>query len=277
MAERVHAWSSANDGMPKHRHGRAHVVLHAAGTRGHPAGTGPRRDLSLGAEWRLLVPRGKSFGLGAQLTWGTNASETTPDLSIHLSRLGDLWLQLGGVIPYTWLERHKPNGDVDYDTRIFEVTVAREHFSWSWWARRDTWSRRDPWWMHQYHRWDALFLGRTDVDHEIVETGPCVVPMPETTYPAQYRIERITHRHRRAFGRFRDRLLGRRSWLRTEIRPGTPIPVPGKGENSWDMDDDAIHSMSVAGASVENAVGQLVIDALRTRARYGGQHMSVPA
>ena len=35
---------------------------------------------------------------------------------------------------------------------------------------------------------------------------------------------------------------------------GKPIPVPGKGENSWDCDDDAIHSSHGPHSTVHQAV-----------------------
>ena len=40
--------------------------------------------------------------------------------------------------------------------------------------------------------------------------------------------------------------------------------------------DAWIHSTSVAGRNVSEAIGKLVASALSTRQRHGGQHMSVP-
>ena len=50
---------------------------------------------------------------------------------------------------------------------------------------------------------------------------------------------------------------------------GKPIPVPGKGENSWDCDDDAIHSSHGPHSTVHQAVAALVASGYRERTRYG--------
>lgn len=114
--------SAVDDDGPLWRHGRGWITFRNSG-RITPHSNGKRTDLEFGAEWRLLVPKGRAFGFGWQFKWGTNGSETTPDFSVHLSRLGDLWVHAGGLIPYRWLERHKPDGKVDYDSRVFGFTV----------------------------------------------------------------------------------------------------------------------------------------------------------
>ena len=58
--------------------------------------------------------------------------------------------------------------------------------------------------------------------------------------------------------------------LRTEIEPNTSVPIPGKGENSWDLDDDAIHSGIYPTGIAQEAASSLAKSAMRTRKRYGG-------
>lgn len=48
------------------------------------------------------------------------------------------------------------------------------------------------------------------------------------------------------------------------------IPIPGKGENSWDCDEDAAFSGSMPAATIEEAIGKLVGDILRDRTRRSG-------
>lgn len=54
--------------------------------------------------------------------------------------------------------------------------------------------------------------------------------------------------------------------VRVEMAQG--IPVPGKGENSWDCGDDAYFGFG--GATVDEAVAHIVKEAKKERARYGG-------
>ena len=273
MSERIWSHHSA-EGPNLLRHGRWWATIRNAGFRGYPNGTGRRRDIETRVEWRLLVPRHSSFGIGLRFKWGTNGSETPIDIAVHLSRLGDVWIGLSGIVPYRWLERRKPNGDTDYDSRVFEVNVSAERFTWEFWARDHHWSRSDPWWMHQSKTWRDLFFGRHETTSETIASGSTVVPMPERAYPARWETTRYTHRHTAPLGRLRDRLLGVRVHDRTDITPDTPIPVPGKGENSWDCGDDAIWSSSQPGASVHKAVAGLVESALTQRSRHGGEHMN---
>lgn len=275
MSDRWYAHYCNEDETPLWRHGRAWLTIRGAGRR-TPHSQGKRTDLEFHAEWRTLVARGDGFGLGASLKWGTNGSESTPDVSLHLSRLGDIWLGVGNLIPYRWLERHKPDGRVDYDTRVFSVEVDGRGFRWECWARANHWSRSDPWWMSRSWEWERLCFGRTKVESEVVASGVTVVPMPERSYDALW----STTRHERAYtgplGRVRDALLGRRHHYTTEVTPSKAVPVPGKGENAWDCGDNHISSLSTGGRSVEKAVGALVESALRDRRRYGGEAMSTP-
>lgn len=273
---RIHRWCHAEDDGPLWRHGRGHLIAHGSG-RITPHSQGKRTDAEFGAEWRLLVPKGRAFGWGWQFKWGTNGSETTPDVSVHLSRIGDLWLHAGGVIPYRWLERHTADGKVDYDTRVFGANVDARGFHWDCWSIEGSWSRGQPWWMSPSWEWQSLFLGRTDTAEEIIDSGSTLIPMPEANYPATFTITRYEQSYSRPLGRLRDRVLGKRSHFLTEVEPGKPVPVPGKGESDYDCGDDAIDSLTTGGRSVEAAVAKMVESALRDRRRYGGQHMSVPA
>lgn len=278
--ERRYWWHvHAEDEMPLLRHGRAHLTFPGRGTRNlYPGSSGQRRDLEFGSEWRFLIlkdSRSGPFGFGWQIRWGTNGSDSTPDLSLHLSRLGDLWVHFGGLLPYRWLERHNADGSVDYDTRVFGFTADERGFRWDFWARDMHWSRSDPWWMRQSHEWATMFFGRDTVDQEIVAEGTCVVPMPEANYPATFETTKYTRRYKGRFGKIRDLVLGPRFHYSTNVEPGKPVAVPGKGENSWDCDDDAIYASSSGGRSVEHAIAGLVEHALQTRRRHGGEHMSI--
>jgi hypothetical protein len=39
-----------------------------------------------------------------------------------------------------------------------------------------------------------------------------------------------------------------------EVKGG--VPVPGDGENSWDIDDDAVEIMTVAADTIEEAIAK---------------------
>ena len=65
-----------------------------------------------------------------------------------------------------------------------------------------------------------------------------------------------------------------RSIERVTITPEKPVPIPGKGENSWDMDEDATHSstMPVKGRTPEELIADFKQNSMKRRERYGGKN-----
>jgi hypothetical protein len=93
-------------------------------------------------------------------------------------------------------------------------------------------------------------------------TQHAVVSMPEGNYPCRVKITRAL------FGRPKLR-LGRRSLYTAEVDMDVPIPHPGKGENSWDCDDDATFSTTMGNvSSVAEAVSKVASHVLERRERY---------
>lgn len=276
-----HHWHH-NEGPTLLRGGRAHLIGRERGFPGYPDGQGQgrRRDVDLGCEWRAL--RWSNFGFGLSVKVGTNGSEHQLAASVYLGPLAAFWVNASGVVPYRWLERHKPDGSVDYQSRVTEAHVYLDPgnhpvLSWKLWAPRDGYPRADRrWWRESYVNLYRWALGKTEHTCLVEQEGTVVIPMPEANYPATFKVEHRTNRHVSRLGRLWDAVMGPQQWRTTEITPGKPVPVPGKGENSWDCDDDAIHSISVSGTDVQKAVSQLVGSALSSRARHGGQHMNAP-
>lgn len=55
---------------------------------------------------------------------------------------------------------------------------------------------------------------------------------------------------------------------KAEINIPDGIPVPGKGDNSWDMDDDAVYSMTTPATTVHEAKQKIFDSVMRDRIRY---------
>lgn len=53
--------------------------------------------------------------------------------------------------------------------------------------------------------------------------------------------------------------------MRVEIEIPSGIPIPGKGENGWDCEDDAIFARTTTASSIEEAARTLVADVQRQR------------
>jgi hypothetical protein len=275
---RIILWSqNLSDGeKPKWRYGRGSVTFPNCGCKNYQ-GNG-KLDLSFAAEWRMFVKEG--FGLGWRFKWGTNASETTPDFAFHFGKLGDLYLSVSHLLPRKWLDRYKLNSKgektIDYDTRVFSFTIDTKEIRFQFWDTEGSWTRGQPWWYSKTFNYKQILFGKIETDKSVEDGGSCLIPMPEKNYSGQFEITKYVHHYQRPLGIVRDLILGPKCHYRTTITPAEPIPIPGKGENSWDCDDDAFYSSSIGGSNVEKGIGAMVESVLRTRRRHGGEHMSLP-
>lgn len=259
----VYGWTSPEGKGPLWRKGRAHLVAREAGRKSH--GGQSYHDIQLNAEWSI-IPKYK-FGFGFEVKVGNPGSENDLHLHLFFGPLANLFLSGGGFMPRRLLVP-------GYDSRVTGFRIAKDHGKLEVWMPRNGGHRRGtPWWRYSYVNWERFFCGQVKSSQEIIDDGTTIIPMPEANYSAGYETRKYTNVWPTRFGRFRSPAVH----YMTVVEPTTPVPIPGKGENSWDCDDDALHSVSVAGCSVEAAVAKVVETALSTRKKYGGQQMSVAA
>ena len=107
----------------------------------------------------------------------------------------------------------------------------------------------------------AVF-GKVVCTNTTLKTVPTEIPTPEGVHPAQVRFfESVWRRSGWPWFPLTRRLV------RAEIEMRVPVPVPGKGENSWDCGPDAIHSLTCVASTVPEAVGAMVESYMRQRER----------
>jgi hypothetical protein len=133
------------------------------------------------------------------------------------------------------------------------------------WCRDgNEWNRGDRWWhFKQPIMWNPtdFFLGRDKYSDENLEVGTINIVLPEGEYEAIYRLFRSTWK--------RPRWPWPRHLLRGEIEVDRGVPVPGKGENSWDLDDTAIYSMTCPAATKEEVAAKYIEAVMKKRKKYG--------
>lgn len=97
------------------------------------------------------------------------------------------------------------------------------------------------------------------------EVYPAEVVMPEGRYPATVKVYRC---------RWNRRFWRGRWWWRASVEVPVGVPIPGKGENSWDCDDHATFGVTTAVSrerpDVRAVVDAIAIDAMRDRQRRAG-------
>lgn len=228
----------------------------------YPRGTDPDYDdvrpRTLRLEWRVPTDL-----MHVYLEVGNTDDD---DVTVSAAcRLFAAWLSLDNVFPRRWRYRKDARGHYISDKRV-SISCHNGGLYWHIWTPTDEWSSKTPRWRDgSWHPLDTL-LGRRVSRIVEDEPEPCEIVMPEASYPA------TAKRYTQAWTRPRWPrwpLTIRRTGVEVEIPGG--VPVPGKGENSWDCGEDAIFATGVALApdgDMRMACEKVAMDAMRTRQRY---------
>lgn len=220
-----------------------------------------QREKALGLEWHLFT-RGSSGGANFHVEPSGDHDFT---LHVGVPWVAQLWLHVNGYL-HSLHERLRPTGQPRkkdwYEDREIGFSVHDGTIHWRVWMDPDSWSSSDGWRNSSFSYVDFI-LGKTEHHSEILREVETVIPMPEGPYPAKVVFTRDTWKRPR----------GRTSVvLRADVTPDKPVPVPGKGENSWDCGDDFISCQIGPGATVAEAVSNFVASVLTKRERYGGSN-----
>lgn len=105
-----------------------------------------------------------------------------------------------------------------------------------------------------------IIFGRKKYSESNKHSFDDVIEMPEGDYPAKIQLYIASWE--------RPRWPITHSIMRAEIEVEGGIPVPGKGENSWDMEDDAVYGITMTAASIEEAKQKTRDSVLRDRIKY---------
>lgn len=178
------------------------------------------------------------------------------ELTFHIGlwHFFNFYLSLAHPIFPSWSYQH---GDRQIGLRVFDGALWIDL-----WRNDDVWDNRN-WRTHPIviHPMDLLF-GRTRHTQQSLSITDISITLPEGAYPGTVELYLSMWK--------RPRWPFVKCIKRANIEMEKPIPVPGKGENSWDIDDDAIMSVTCPANTVEEAIAHVVESALRTRRRHGG-------
>lgn len=224
-------------------------------------------NICLHAEW-LFGKKAKFLMLELEL----NAHDgDAVQLQVGIPHLFNLYLTIEGrwlhrFMPGVWTKSYVRPGEMFFMPvqREMGISYFEGYLRLKLWSNPMEWSSRQPWWWEMSVNLPDLFLGKNKVAHKDLEQGRTVIALPEKQYPASYRLFETTWQ--------RPRWPGEKHFTRVEIEPDEPLPIPGKGENSWDLDDDAIHSGIYPASTVEEGVRKIIESVLRSRRRYGGDN-----
>src|SRR6266702_6474682 len=163
---------------------------------------------------------------------------------------------------WPWLQKWK----AARDSHGKETSLAIHHWAlwWRVWHDEHVWKSTTPKWRHGTFHIDDFFLGKQKYTCEYGEVQQATLTMPEASYPVEIKPMVQTWKRPR--------------WPWPLVRKGFDIdipggvPIPGKGENSWDCDDDAIMATGSSAPTIQEALDGLVKQVNKRRERYGGKN-----
>lgn len=205
---------------------------------------------------RLEFSRKYNFGLG----WGVDREEKEVKLGLYFWKLLSVWL--------TFESSHFKY--VMDGTQTGVVWLTESHVIQVQLLDKSGMDSSKPALVSIYWNYRDWLFGRSiysESQHGAsyhVKHTPMVLPEGEYDLAMDFYTS-YWHRPRSPFIRSIDRV---------EVTPSEPVPKPGKGENSWDIDDDATFSstMPVNGRSVEQIAEDFKADMIKDRERYGGKN-----
>lgn len=222
---------------------------------GHPTGSILRHGRAWLHVWNVVIHWCWLFG-GCSFRIGFSANTHDDDLTLRFCIPGfSFYWGFEGVFPRKW-KTHDLG-------RSCGIAIHGGALWVDFWRDENGWSRDMPWYAKGWNFDPAdFFLGRRKYEERTLDGRPADITMPEGSYPVTIRLYEATWKRPR--WPFPLRLL------RAEVKSESGVPIPGKGENSWDCGEDAIFGSTFPCASFTEAVASFTHNILSTRGKHGG-------
>lgn len=206
-----------------------------------------------------------------------NGSEDETTFSIRMGLA--LYITLAGFIPRSWYARDKnvfsSSGYVTGDREV-EISWHNWGVHWSIWMPPHEWNSTDSKLRRGHIYFDRILFGKHKCEFKDLETEQHTIYFVEGPYNV-----RVTKKQRVDSW---PRRLTRKS-IAYQVEAGyynndgkwiqRPVPVEGKGENSWDCDENAIYSSHFPARDMKNchdAALYFEADMRKDRVKYGGKN-----
>lgn len=226
-----------------------------------------RNLTTLGVEWVLFC---KQHSIGASLSVGGGDADRDIDLSVRVPFFG-IYLGAEGILPRRW-QFYNPGQKYPSERTLGVTWHSQALWIDLWRDPAEGWGRGGPsFWQDArsaqrhivIHPLDLLF-GRQMCTTEQLAAEAAEVALPEGRYPVRVLIERRTWTRKRWPWPWHTRTSA-------TVESEAGLPIPGKGENGWDCDDDAYFSIGTPAANAADAVRHATAQVLEWRERYGGR------
>lgn len=183
---------------------------------------------------------------------------------------GDTTLGLGTPLAWVFLvvdgcplkhpQRERELGlriTIDQDSALYDLAMRADL-----WVDPHRWSSDEPGWRRPSVRLLDVLFGKPIHEEVLLEERQVNIPFPEGPCPAVVKLTRSTWRRPR--GPYQATIR------RAVVAALKPPVIPGKGENGYDLDDDALYEITCPADSIEHAAAQFLASVLRDRQTRAG-------
>lgn len=211
---------------------------------------------SIGVCWSLFRER-----FGVRLAF-SDTGDHAIEVGISLPFLFSLWLHIARA---KWVKRLpgvKWTGKWGSGEREIYIRFHDSALWWTLWRFTGESKSRD--WRDSNFHFDDFLLGREKYSESEHTTHHVLFLVQGTAYPATVELYTSTWK--------RSRWPWPKTVNRANVEVETGVPVPGKGENGWDMEDDAIYGLTTNADTVGEALSAFRESVIRQRSKYGGDN-----
>jgi len=149
-----------------------------------------------------------------------------------------------------------------YESKELSISYCDDYFHWEVWTSPDSWDSKTPKWRKGGVFLSDTFFGKAIYSKQTLEEDNVIIRMPEKDYPAKVTLFESTWKR----PRFKKPVV----IIRGTVDLDEGIPIPGKGEDSWNIEDTAITSFTCPSNTIQEVITTFIKDINRTRNKYGG-------
>ncbi|HMT02299.1 MAG TPA: hypothetical protein PKD00_03165 [Burkholderiales bacterium] len=202
------------------------------------------------------------------------------DVTFHLGFIIGIYLTFTNFLPKSWYPQDKSEtyGQLPGE-RELSIKFHHWYLWWCFWKDNTSWSNTDSKFRSGYIDFAQLIKGKHSCEWNIIEKEMHIISFIEGNYQVEVIKKNRIDKWQRWFSS---------KSISYEVKAGyyvdnnwieCPIPIEGKGENSWDCDEDARYSLSMPAKNEEHdiknckqAAMYFEYDIKKDRVRYGGNN-----
>lgn len=227
-----------------------------------------------------------SFEVSRQLHFGISLDVEGDEghVTFHWWFLFSFWLIFEGFLPDKWYPLYyfstMDKDPIHAGHRTISLQIHNATLWWNFWTNDNEWNSSTPKWRRGCFHFVEFVTGKKDYTNTEIEYKDFLLPYYEGNYKVRVVRNNAKWTMRRRLFWFMDINTDRyevKTGYMNESNEWVDVPVPheGKGENSWDCDEDATSSITFGVGnknirSLSDAAIEFWRSTMMDRIRYGG-------